>query len=162
MTMSNPHIADRDVALIRDHNPIYSVVLEAHVELTDNPDGTAKGLCPFHEEKLPSFHVTPARGMWFCFGCGEGGDVFTFVMKKYNLTFTETAQRLAKRAGVKIQGIVNAPQAFWAHEATAAMNSGGHLTLTFGCGADTVTIEMPPSLTQLFVPALVEETERSR
>jgi DNA primase len=100
-------IADRDIALVRDHNPIYSVVLEAHVELTDTEDGNAKGPCPFHSvlgrrETTRSFHVTPDRGMWFCYACGEGGDVITFVMKKLNLTFAEAVQRLAQRAGVSL------------------------------------------------------------
>ncbi|MEU7861180.1 CHC2 zinc finger domain-containing protein [Nonomuraea sp. NPDC049141] len=103
----NTRITDRDIALVRDHNPIASVVLESHVDLTDTDDGNATGLCPFHNlrgerETKPSFHVTPARGMYFCFGCGEGGDVITFMMKRNNLTFAEAVQRLAKRAGVKL------------------------------------------------------------
>ncbi|MEV6159398.1 CHC2 zinc finger domain-containing protein [Nonomuraea sp. NPDC052129] len=104
---TNTRITDRDIALVRDHNPIYSVVLESNVDLTDTDDGNAKGLCPFHEvrgerETTPSFHVTPERGMYFCFGCGEGGDVITFVMKRNNLTFAEAVQRLAERAGVEL------------------------------------------------------------
>jgi DNA primase len=53
-----------------------------------------KGLCPFHAEKTPSFMVNPARQSFHCFGCGEGGDVFTFMMKYYNLTFPETLKQL--------------------------------------------------------------------
>jgi len=56
-----------------------------------------KGLCPFHAEKTPSFMVNPARQSFHCFGCGEGGDVFTFMMKYYNLTFPETLKQLAQR-----------------------------------------------------------------
>jgi DNA primase len=56
-----------------------------------------KGLCPFHAEKTPSFMVNPARQSFHCFGCGEGGDVFTFMMKYYNLTFPETLKQLALR-----------------------------------------------------------------
>ncbi|MBL8029820.1 MAG: DNA primase [Candidatus Doudnabacteria bacterium] len=61
-----------------------------------------KGLCPFHSEKSPSFVVTPARQIWHCFGCGEGGDVFTFVEKFENLDFAQTLKLLAERAGVKL------------------------------------------------------------
>lgn len=59
-----------------------------------------KGLCPFHQEKTPSFHVDPERGLFHCFGCGKGGDIFDFVMLTANLTFTEAARELARRAGV--------------------------------------------------------------
>jgi DNA primase len=61
-----------------------------------------KGLCPFHGEKTPSFHVNPDRGSYYCFGCQEGGDAFAFVMKVENLTFTEAVRSLAKECGVEI------------------------------------------------------------
>jgi len=63
---------------------------------------TFKGLCPFHGEKTPSFVVTPARDSWHCFGCGEGGDIFSFVMRRDGLTFPEALKRLAERAGIQI------------------------------------------------------------
>lgn len=61
-----------------------------------------KGRCPFHQERTPSFIVSPERQTFHCFGCGEGGDIFTFVMKLENLSFTEAVERLAEKAGVKI------------------------------------------------------------
>jgi DNA primase len=61
-----------------------------------------KGLCPFHNEKTPSFTVTPARETWKCFGCGRGGDLFNFVMERDAIDFPEALRRLAGRAGVEI------------------------------------------------------------
>jgi DNA primase len=62
-----------------------------------------KGRCPFHQERTPSFIVSPERQTFHCFGCGEGGDAFSFVMKTENLTFVEAAEKLAARVGVKVE-----------------------------------------------------------
>ncbi|MFM8773124.1 MAG: DNA primase, partial [Actinomycetota bacterium] len=62
-----------------------------------------KGLCPFHDERSPSFHVTPSRGMYYCFGCQEGGDVISFVQKLDHLTFAESVEKLAGRTGVTLR-----------------------------------------------------------
>ncbi|MGH2348700.1 MAG: DNA primase [bacterium] len=62
-----------------------------------------KGLCPFHSEKTPSFHVDRDKGLWHCFGCSSGGDTFDFVMRTANLTFPEAVQELARRAGVRLE-----------------------------------------------------------
>jgi DNA primase len=62
-----------------------------------------RALCPFHKEKTPSFNVNPQKQIWHCFGCGAGGNVFTFVMKYENLDFVSAVRRLAERAGIKIE-----------------------------------------------------------
>ncbi len=91
-------IKDTDVAYVRDNSPIDDVVGD-YVQLKSAGGGQKKGLCPFHDEKSPSFHVTPSKGYFHCFGCQVGGDVIAFIMKLEHLTFTETVERLADRIG---------------------------------------------------------------
>ncbi len=78
-------------------------VVSSYVTLRKAGGGSLKGLCPFHDEKSPSFNVTPARNFWHCFGCGEGGDVIAFVMKIDGLGFSETVERLADKYGVQLR-----------------------------------------------------------
>lgn len=94
-------IRDTDVAHVRDRSPIDEVVGE-YVQLKGAGGGQKKGLCPFHDEKTPSFHVTPSKGYFHCFGCQSGGDVIAFVMRIDHLTFTETVEKLADRIGYRL------------------------------------------------------------
>src|SRR5215468_1838517 len=95
-------IRDEDIELVRSRSPIAEVVGE-YLQLRSAGGGSLKGLCPFHEEKTPSFNVTPARGLWYCFSCAEGGDVIAFVRKIDTLGFTEAVERLAARAGIELR-----------------------------------------------------------
>lgn len=94
-------IRDDDVAHVREHSHIEDVVGD-YVQLKGAGGGQKKGLCPFHDEKSPSFHVTPSKGYFHCFGCGVGGDSITFLMKLEHLTFTETVERLAARISFEL------------------------------------------------------------
>ena len=95
-------IRDEDIALIRERTSIVDVVSE-RVTLRNAGGRTLKGLCPFHDEKSPSFNVNPQRGFMHCFGCGEGGDVIAFLMKIDGLGFAEAVERLADRYGVTLR-----------------------------------------------------------
>jgi DNA primase len=95
-------IRDEDIALVRERSAIDEVVGE-YLQLRAGGADSLKALCPFHEEKTPSFNVTPSRGLWYCFSEGEGGDVIKFVQKIDNLSFTEAVERLAKRAGIELR-----------------------------------------------------------
>ena len=91
-----------DVATVKERSSIEDIVRE-HVTLRPAGIGTLKGLCPFHDEKTPSFNVRPSLGTYHCFGCGEGGDVISFVQKTEHLTFTETIERLAGKLGMELR-----------------------------------------------------------
>jgi DNA primase len=94
-------IPDRDVAAIREQVRIEEVVGD-YVQLRRAGADSLKGLCPFHNEKSPSFHVRPNHGHFHCFGCGEGGDVYAFVQKIEHVSFVEAVELLADRIGHKI------------------------------------------------------------
>src|SRR6201987_4470042 len=91
-------IRQEDIAAVRERSPIADVIGE-YLQLRPAGGGSLKGLCPFHDEKTPSFNVTPGKELWHCFSCGAGGDVIKFVQDMESLTFTEAVERLAGRAG---------------------------------------------------------------
>ncbi|GAA3304637.1 hypothetical protein GCM10020295_56280 [Streptomyces cinereospinus] len=95
-------INDEDVKAVRDAVPIDAVVSE-YLQLRNAGGGNLKGLCPFHDEKSPSFQVSPSKGLFHCFGCQEGGDTITFVMKVDHLSFSEAVERLAAQAGITLR-----------------------------------------------------------
>jgi DNA primase len=95
-------INDDDVKAVREALPIDAVVSE-YLSLRSAGGGNLKGLCPFHDEKSPSFQVSPSKGLFHCFGCQEGGDTIAFVMKIDHLTFAETVERLAAQAGITLR-----------------------------------------------------------
>ena len=100
--MGGGRINEEDIAAVRDRARIEEIV-GSYVTLR-SAGGTMKGLCPFHDEKTPSFQVTPSRGYWYCFGaCAEGGDVIDFMRKIDNLTFVEAVERLADRVGIQLR-----------------------------------------------------------
>mgnify|MGYP002227650576 CR=1 FL=1 len=85
-------ISDEEKDQVRAASDLVAIVQET-VEL--KPRGHEFwGCCPFHGEKTPSFHIIPATQVWHCFGCGEGGDVFTYIMKRENLSFPESIRYL--------------------------------------------------------------------
>jgi DNA primase len=94
-------IRESDIAQVRDRNRIDDIVGE-YVSLRRAGGGALKGLCPFHDEKTPSFNVRPTHGTFHCFGCGEGGDVIAFLMKIEHLSFVESVERLAERSGIQL------------------------------------------------------------
>ncbi|MFX0579467.1 DNA primase [Nocardia nepalensis] len=94
-------LPDRDIAAIRERVRIEDVVGE-YVALKRAGADSMRGLCPFHDEKSPSFHVRPNHGLYHCFGCGEGGDVFAFLQKVEHVGFVEAVEQLADRIGYQI------------------------------------------------------------
>ncbi|UFU01722.1 DNA primase [Ruania suaedae] len=95
-------IRREDIAAVRERATIEDVVGQ-HVTLRSAGVGSMKGLCPFHDERTPSFHVRPQLGLWHCFGCDEGGDVISFVQKIDHLPFTDAVEHLAGRAGIQLR-----------------------------------------------------------
>ncbi|MEV6492590.1 DNA primase, partial [Actinoplanes sp. NPDC051633] len=95
-------VKDEDIALVRDRTSIADVIGET-VTLRPAGGGNLKGLCPFHDEKSPSFNVSTARNVYFCFGCGAGGDAIKFLKDADHLSFIESVERLAGKAGIQLR-----------------------------------------------------------
>ncbi|MFC4603114.1 DNA primase [Rhodococcus kronopolitis] len=156
-------ISERDIAAIRDRVHIEDIVGE-YVALKRSGGDSMKGLCPFHDEKSPSFHARPSHGTYHCFGCGEGGDVYSFLQKIEHVSFVEAVEQLADRVGYTISYEGGGPsvqrdrgtrarlvaanaaaQAFYAarlgepdaqtaRDYLTERNFDGQAALTFGCG----------------------------
>ncbi|MBF4462069.1 MULTISPECIES: DNA primase [unclassified Rathayibacter] len=97
-----PRIRQQDVEEVKARVNIGDVIGE-YVTLKSAGVGSLKGLCPFHDERSPSFHVRPQAGFYHCFGCQESGDVYSFIMRMDHTSFSETVERLAARIGYPLQ-----------------------------------------------------------
>ncbi|HXF57725.1 MAG TPA: DNA primase [Actinomycetota bacterium] len=95
-------IRPEDIEAVRERTDL-SQVVQGYLQLRKAGRDSLVGLCPFHAEKTPSFSVSPAKQLYYCFGCGEGGNVFRFLEKVENLTFVEAVERLAAQAGVTLR-----------------------------------------------------------
>jgi DNA primase len=94
-------VSNEDLAVIRSAAPIEDVISE-FVALRPAGGGSLKGLCPFHDERSPSFHVTPEKKMFYCFGCGEGGDAIAFLQKAEGFTFVDAVRKIAQMIGLTV------------------------------------------------------------
>jgi DNA primase len=101
-------IRDEDIGLVRERTSIVDVISE-QVTLKPAGGGNLKGLCPFHDEKTPSFTVSSTRNVYFCHGCGAGGDAIRFVMETEHLSFVESVERLATKAGIQLRYVEAGP-----------------------------------------------------
>ena len=94
-------IKREDIDEVRNRTDLREVV-ESYVTLKSAGIGSYKGLCPFHDERSPSFHIRPQLGTFHCFGCGESGDVIAFIQKMDHSSFTETVELLAARINYEL------------------------------------------------------------
>ena len=103
------YYSDDIIEEVRTKNDIVDVI-SGYVKL-QRKGSSYFGLCPFHNEKSPSFSVSPGKQMYYCFGCGAGGNVFTFLMEYENFTFVEAVKYLADRAGIRLPEAEYSPEA---------------------------------------------------
>ena len=139
-------IRNQDVQTVKERALIEDVIRE-HVTLRPAGSGSLKGLCPFHDEKTPSFTVRPAAGAWHCFGCGEGGDVLAFVMAIDHLTFAESVERLAGQLGMELQ-----------YEESSG-RSGRREGETGGLGKRARLVEANRAAAEFYHDALIDSSE---
>ena len=95
-------IRQEDVETVRERSDITQVV-SGYLQLKKAGRDSLVGLCPFHTEKTASLSVSPSKQVYYCFGCGEGGNVFNFLRKIESLSFAEAVERLADQAGVTLR-----------------------------------------------------------
>lgn len=104
-------IPDDDIAKVRDRAALVDVLANrGGLNLRRSGGDSYKALCPFHDERTPSFHVTPSQGQWYCHGCGEGGDVIAFVQRSEGLSFPEAVRALADDVGVELATVAESGQ----------------------------------------------------
>lgn len=128
-------ITDEDKERVRQATDVLALVGET-VELRQRGN-SYWGCCPFHQEKSPSFHVDPQTGLWKCFGCGESGDLFAYVMRRESLEFPDAVRYLADRAGIELQeerGVHHGPRRNRLMEALAEAESYYNTMLMRGRG----------------------------
>src|SRR5258708_39876562 len=94
-------IRQEDIAVVRERSPIADVIGE-YIQLRPAGGGNLKGLCPVHDERTPSFNVTPGKGLYHCFSCGAGGDVIKFVQEIDHLTFSEAGWGLTPGGNLQL------------------------------------------------------------
>lgn len=130
-------ISDEDKERVRQATDFVQLVAET-VELRQRGQDFW-GCCPFHGEKTPSFKVNPSTGLWHCFGCGEGGDVFSYVQRRENLDFTDAVRYLADRAGIELseERGQRGPRKSRLMEALEEAEAFYHLMLMRGRGQDS-------------------------
>ncbi|MGB7449267.1 MAG: DNA primase, partial [Ornithinimicrobium sp.] len=139
-------IRTEDVQTVKERASIEDVVRE-HVTLRPAGTGSLKGLCPFHDEKTPSFTVRPAAGAWHCFGGGEGGDILAFVMAIDHLSFAEAVERLAGQLGMELR-----------YEEGSGRRSGGY-SEGGGLGRRSRLVEANRAAAEFYHTALLDSAE---
>ncbi|NBU31580.1 MAG: DNA primase [Actinobacteria bacterium] len=123
-------IREEDVNIVRERAQIDEVVRET-VTLKPAGGGSFKGLCPFHDERTASFHVTPSKGLYHCFSCGEGGDVITYVRKIDALSFTEAVERLADKYNIALRYEEGANQSATQHGQRIRLLEAHRIAMTY-------------------------------
>ena len=115
-------ITDEDKEKVRQATDLVALVGETVV--LRQRGGEFWGCCPFHQEKSPSFKVNPSTGLWKCFGCGKGGDLYSYVMERENLEFVDAIRYLADRAGIEPPRTGRRPRAQAQNRLIEALRAG--------------------------------------